>query len=103
MQKNKSKDDFKATLAKLRFLRTQRFRGMKPIDAAKAKLAKEEERLRTMDAHIAELERGNQVHLARVDQLKNRFSVESARRSHLKTTFVKSVEEIKKIKQVFFT
>ena len=95
-------DDLKATLRRLRFLRTQRFREMKPIDATNSKLAKEEEKLKAMDAQIGELERGNHVCLARVEQFKNKFCAESARRSHLKTTFVQAGEEIKKLTQVCF-
>jgi len=97
--KENQNDDLKATLRRLRFLKTQRFREMKPIDATNSKLAKEEEKLRAMDAQIGELERGNQVCLARVEQFKNKFCAESARRSHLKTTFVQAGEEIKKLNQ----
>jgi hypothetical protein len=100
--KENQTEDLKATLRRLRFLKTQRFREMKPIDATNSKLAKEEEKLRAMDAQIGELERGNHVCLARVEQFKNKFCAESARRSHLKTTFVQAGEEIKKLTQVCF-
>lgn len=102
IQENASNEDLKATLAELRFLKTQRFREMKPIDEGNAQLAKEEERLRAMDAHIAELERGNEIGMARIEEFKSKFFAESARRSHLKTQFVQAGEEFKKINQVFF-
>ncbi|CBY09171.1 unnamed protein product [Oikopleura dioica] len=72
---------------------------MKPIDEGNAQLAKEEERLRAMDAHIAELERGNEIGMARIEEFKSKFFAESARRSHLKTQFVQAGEEFKKINQ----